>query len=149
LLCKYIDKKELNKDDVTFVNEAAKIVPISEDFAYNRLGIDKPKDGETLIDTSKLDDKKIEPMNKKDAEFSAHFSADNASTPLDNATDKMVGDLYDLMFNNAESLEEIKANIEKAFPGIDETQLAELIKQELMFNYLEEQAAAQDEANAR
>jgi len=144
--CKYVDKKELNKDDVTFISEAAKLMPIGEDFAYKRLGIPEPKGDEPLVDTSKLDNKPIEPMNKKEADFSAPSTEYNA---IDQASDKMVGELFNLMFNNAESLAEIKTNIEKAFPGLDDAELAELLKQELMISYLDEQVSAQDETNAK
>ncbi|KGJ92160.1 phage portal protein family protein [Colwellia psychrerythraea] len=126
---KYIDKKQISKDDVEITVQAAKAAPIKADEFYSRTGFTKPAEGDETIFLGA--DFGKEPSKGAVAEFSK-----GKITKVQDWDDyeQSISDLIDQVkaaIKKGDSLEDALDFIAKLVPESDEGVLAHLVSQEL------------------
>jgi len=132
---KYIfkDKREINTDTVNRVRETAKLVPVSQMWAYKELGVPTPKEGEKILDV--VDEGKgIATPAKTD------FSAVDDTAQFDIFDEAMSIEVEKMwqFAKNADSLESLKQDIESAFPGMSQGALVDVMKATLELEFMSE-----------
>ncbi|MBQ4864417.1 DUF935 family protein [Pseudoalteromonas sp. MMG013] len=145
---KYIwrDKKDINLDAVSVVRESAKLVPVTEDHAYNTLGIPKPQDGQKILEVQD-DGAGIASAAKQD--FSANDNTDtDVSTfdEFDQATSDQIEQIWQFA-QQADSLTELKNSIKNTFPGITDNALAEVAASAFELEFLKGMSEANQQEN--
>jgi phage gp29-like protein len=128
------DKRDINSDTVIRVRETAKLIPISETWAYKELGVPTPKDGDKILLIAD-EDKGIATPAKAD------FSANNDVSPefdiLDKATSIEIEKIWQFA-QNADSLDTLKQNIESAFPGMSQGALVDVMQASFELEFMKE-----------
>jgi phage gp29-like protein len=128
------DKRDINSDTVIRVRETAKLIPISETWAYKELGVPTPKDGDKILLIAD-EGKGIATPAKAD------FSANNDVSPefdiLDKATSIEIEKIWQFA-QNADSLDTLKQNIESAFPGMSQGALVDVMQASFELEFMKE-----------
>ncbi|ENN99777.1 MULTISPECIES: DUF935 family protein [Pseudoalteromonas] len=139
------DKREINTDTVTRVRETARIVPVGEEWAYQELGVPKPKDGEAILDVPDEGHGIATPAKTEFAkkptdsvELTSEFDV------FDHASDDTIKQIYQFA-QAAKSLDELKQKITSQFPDISNSALADVAQTAMEYEFM----AGMNEANSK
>ena len=129
-LMKFVDKKQVSKEDVDVVKESASIVPLVKADVYKRLNWSEPGDGDEVIFIGTSD--KTEPEKNEKAEF--------AKAPPQEWDDyeQSISDLVEQVrkaVTEGETLEDALDAIVNLMPELDKTVLNNLVSQELELEF--------------
>ncbi|MBL4832608.1 MAG: DUF935 family protein [Pseudomonas sp.] len=127
---KYIDKKQLNKDDVEFMQAAASLVPIKKADVYKRLNLSEPSKGDDVVFIDNALPKEPSATNK--AEFSAPTSDD--WTESDQTIHEIIEQIKTAI-DKGKTFEEALEAMVKLVPQLDKNILADLVSQELSLEF--------------
>jgi len=132
---KYIDKKQLNKEDVDFMQTAATLVPIKKSDIYKRLNLSEPGADDEVVFIENpppfMPDNTLEtPLVK--GEFSKHQAngVDDDWTEIDQTISDII-DQIKAAIDEGETLEQALDAIVALAPELDKSVLNELVSQEL------------------
>ncbi|MEC8325871.1 MAG: DUF935 family protein [Pseudomonadota bacterium] len=137
---KFKDKRDVNLETVNRIKETAKFIQVPEDYAYEQLGVPKPRTGERVLEIAD-EGKGIATPAKID--FS---SADNSEhitefDDFDAAISKQIEQIWEFA-NSANSLQELQTTIANAFPDLSETALFDVTNKALQLEYIQGMAEA-------
>jgi phage gp29-like protein len=126
---KYIDKKQISKDDVEITVQTAKAAPIKADELYSRTGFTKPAEGDETIFLGA--DFGKEPGKGAVAEFS---KGNDSNTDEFTDIEQSISDIIDQIkaaIAKGETLEDALEAIVALVPELDKEVLTDLVSQEL------------------
>lgn len=123
---KYVDKKQINKEDVEVIKEAASLVPVKKEDIYKRLNIAEPSETDEVIFLGTANKEAPEKSDK--AEFSKGESKDWDDV------DQSISDLVEQVKTAVaagDSLEDALDAVIALVPELDKSILNDLVSQEL------------------
>lgn len=127
----YVDKKELNTNDVLFFEKASALVPIKRTDIYERLELSEPADTDDVVfkgNATAVDDNSEESQS----------SFAKGDEPTWDKEDIAISELVDQVkaaIDKGETLEEALLAVEQLLPEIDSTTLDQLMRNELEIEY--------------
>ena len=125
----YVDKKQINKEDVEVIKEAASLVPVRKEDIYKRLNIAEPADGDDVVFLGT--DGEPEPEKEETAQF-AKSKPKDASDWSD--YDQSISDIIDQVkaaIEGGETLDDALDAIVKLVPDLQKDVLTDLVSNEL------------------
>jgi len=128
---KYVDKKQVNKEDVEVIKEAAALIPIKKEDVYKRFGIAEPADGDDVIFLGT--DLGTDTDNSAVAQFSK-----SKATSLWQQEDQTVSDMIDQIkqaVEQGETLEQALDALVEVLPDLQKDALTNLLESELAVEF--------------
>jgi phage gp29-like protein len=137
----YIDKKQLNKDDVEYMDAATKLVPVKRADIYSRLNLTEPQDTDDVVfnpviskDQSSLLDPAMPSKDRTSKNFANFAETDKEWRLIDQTISDIVAQVK-LAIDSGTTLEQAIDAIIKLMPELDENELNNIVKQELELEF--------------
>jgi len=139
---KYIDKKQLNKDDVEFMQKAASLVPIKKADVYKRLNLSEPgKDDEVVFIDNPLPNIDMNEKPERAAFAASDIDIDNNGNSGSDEWSELDQTIHGIIeqvkaaIDEGETMEEALDAIVNLVPELDKNILTDLVSQELLLGF--------------
>ena len=132
------DKREVSTDTVNRVKETARMLPVSQEWAYNELAVPAPKEGQIILEIAD-EAKGISPSSNTDfstPNLGQQFVDFDEFDDFDTASHDEIALIW-AFAQNAESLDELQQTIANTFPNITQGALSNVAKAAFELEFLQ------------